>query len=108
MSRRCARVRGVSRYQKVAAPSWELTGTRRRTARTPAGSRARIRRPGGVKWCALLGLGRGGAGEFIGGLRGARKEGDRRIEDGASGAVTVSRRRRKEERKKEGDGRRVR
>src|SRR3954469_24502869 len=43
MSKICARVRGVSRYQKEAAPSWELTETRRRTARVPAGSRARVR-----------------------------------------------------------------
>src|SRR4051812_6359776 len=71
VSRRCARARETSRCQKEAAPSWELTGTRRRTSRTPAGSRARVRRPGGVKWCAQLGFGRGGVGDFIDGLRGA-------------------------------------
>src|SRR3954462_1729169 len=103
MSRRCACARETSRCQKVAAPSWELTGTRRRTSRTPAGSRARVRRPGGVKGCAQLGLGRGEAGDFIGRLRGAGKEGDRRIDVAGLGAVTVSRRERKGERKKEGD-----
>src|SRR4051795_8993472 len=104
MSRRCARVRGVSRCQKVAAPSWELTGTRRRIARTPAASRARVRRPGGVRWGALLGLGRGGVGDFIGGLRGANAAGDRRIEEAEIDAGTACARERKEEERKEGDG----
>src|SRR4051795_6776868 len=101
MSRRCARVRGVSRYQKVAAPSWELTGTRRRTARVPAGSRARVRRPGGVKWCALLGLGRGEAGDFIGRLREAVTAGDRRIDvAGFDAARCRGEKGKKEERRK--------
>src|SRR4051812_47820040 len=33
-----------------------------------------------MRWGALLGLGRGGVGEFIGGLRGANTAGDRREE----------------------------
>src|SRR3954468_21575022 len=103
MSIRWARARGVARCQKVAAPSSTLTGTHRRTARIPATTRARARRPGGELGLRAARLGRGGGGGSHRPVREANREGNRRIEDGEIVPVTAARRRKERGGRKEGD-----